>query len=184
METIRNIFNQNWIGIIVGIIAGFLISDIFYRLSRVRARIAVQKRSFTIIEPNLQVEPSDVEIFFRGIKVPRVTLSVIAIWNCGNTTIEGSKIVESDPLRIVTTDISQIIEVREIQTRVANKFKTIINLNRPNELICTFDFLDTRDGVRLTLLHSGDTQVNIEGTLRGIPQGVEDFGVLKELKQN
>jgi hypothetical protein len=184
MESLKDVIGQGWMGVIIGIIAGLIISYIFYTLSRIRPGMAVQKNSYTVIQPGHQVEPGELEIVFRGIKVPRLTLSIIVIWNSGNTTLQGSQAVSTDPLRIITTMESQIIEVRQKPTRLVNGFNTSVNTAAPNELECSFDYLDPRDGVRLTILHSGNNDVRVAGTFRGLPQGLRDLGQLPETKRD
>ena len=93
------------------------------------------------------------------------------MWNAGNTTIEGKQIVEVDPLRIQMSPESNVLDVsilrvtREINAFVAGRGETA------NEVICSFDWLDPNDGALLKILHTGEREPRIRGTIRGMPRG-------------
>ena len=75
MELIE-FLSQGWVGSLIGII-GIVIGYILYRASLIGPRPVFQYRSLNLIEKEKQALPSDVEIFFRGKKVSRLTKTYI-----------------------------------------------------------------------------------------------------------
>src|SRR5437899_11444409 len=109
LKNLKELVNQNWVGVFVTTIS-FIAAIFFYLRSRTNARLAFQQASYSAIGKLSAVSP-EVEIYFRGEKVPDVKKSLIAIWNCGNTTIRRDQVVNSDPLRIVVPEGSKILDV-------------------------------------------------------------------------
>jgi hypothetical protein len=173
MKDISQLLNQAWIGTIVGIL-GFLVGIIgliLWYASKSRSRLAAQANSLELVGPNA-VFPSDLEFLFKGQKVLNVTLSRIAIWNVGNTTLKGDQITTSDPLRIITNDGSNILEATiRACTRQVNGF-TCTSRAVSNEIVCQFDYLDPGDGALIQIIHTGNDDIKVLGTLRGVPKGI------------
>jgi hypothetical protein len=171
VNELKEILNQNWIGTLIGIIGigiGLIIAYVF----KSRPRLAAQTNTFTLVGPNA-VLPPEIEFLFRGVKVSNVAMSRIAIWNVGNTTIKGDQIVSSDPLRIITSEKSNILETTVQRcTRPVNGACCALREGTTNEAECRFDYFDPGDGVLIQLIHTGSDDVKVSGTLRGIPKGV------------
>lgn len=110
---------------------------------------------------------------FAGRVVPRVTSTSFGIWNSGKTTIHGRDIVEKDPLRLELSGEGEILRVTvESETRSVNG--PTASLTAPNRAILEFDYLDPGDGFRVQVLHSGAPKsIAAQGTIRGLPRGVE-----------
>jgi hypothetical protein len=181
----KELLSEGWVGSIiglVGIMAGLAIAYYY----RARPRLASQVNSLELLGNN-PVLPKEIDFLFRGQKVAKVTLSRVAIWNMGNTTLRREQIVTTDPLRIVTSNGSQILEVRVLsRTREVNDFTCATRVRAAgNEAECTFDYLDNGDGALLELIHTGDGTVQVTGTLREVPKGVLAIKVPKstQLKQ-
>ncbi len=175
MDGIREILNQGWIGTVIGFF-GIVIGVILAYFFRPRARIAAQINTLQLLGRN-SVLPTDIEFLFRGNNVPNVTMSRIAIWNKGNTTIRGDQIVGSDPLCIITSDESTILDTIILtRTRQVNAFACIAQQQKRNQVECRFDYLEPDDGALIQLIHTGNDKVEIKGSLRGIPKGVSVVG--------
>jgi hypothetical protein len=167
MADIREFLNQNWVGTSIGI-AGTAIGIILALRFRPRPRLSVQPNSFRLLGRH-SVLPPDLEFVYRGKSVPNVALSRVALWNSGNTSISGSQIVEADQLRISLTDDSEILDAQVLTcTREVNQFWCRIR-SGSNEVACGFDFLDSRDGALVQIIHTGSLKIGILGTLRGVP---------------
>jgi len=104
----KEILNESWIGTVIGIV-GIVIGVILAYSFKPRSRLAAQTNTLGLLGPNA-VLPTEIEFLFRGTKVSNVAMSRIAIWNIGNTTIKGDQIVGGDPLRIVTSEGSSVLE--------------------------------------------------------------------------
>jgi|SRR5215216_929179 len=174
MEAIDHFLRQNWLTLLVGLI-GLIATYFFYRKSLIKHEMAFQRKAIAIIGRN-SILPSEVEIFFKGKKVPLVTKSIIALWNNGNSTIMGEQIAHQDPLRILPPQETEILDA-QIQkiTRTVTGISISVEEN-PNQVILTFDYLDPSDGALITVLHTGEKDVQILGTLRGLPRGLLDLG--------
>ncbi|MFL6255128.1 MAG: hypothetical protein ACJ74T_08890 [Pyrinomonadaceae bacterium] len=163
-----------WIGVVIGVI-GLVTGYIFYRRSRIYAELAYVASSIQMTGRNAMFPP-ELKIFYGDKEVDTVTQTNIILWNYGNSTIEGERIVESDPLRIVVSPggeilTSEVITSRDVLALACKPFP-----GKPNELEITFDFLDTRDGALIRLTHTGNKKTRVRGTIRGIPEGVKDIG--------
>lgn len=142
MTQIFDTLNQNGAviglaGIFIGILATVLVAYIFSS----SARQAAQVNSPQIVGHNALMPP-ELEFVYRGTRVPKVTLSRVAIWNIGNMTSRGDQIFSVDPLRIATSDTSQVLEITILnRTRNVNGFSCGPG-SRENEINCSFDYLD------------------------------------------
>src|SRR5947209_6839618 len=98
LSDIKDALGQGWILTAFGIIIGAVIT-----LSlKPRSRLAAQTNSLQLLGRH-PVLPQEIAFLFRGQEVPSVTLSRVALWNIGNTTLRGDQIVNADPLRVVTS---------------------------------------------------------------------------------
>jgi hypothetical protein len=52
--------------------------------------------------------------------------------------------------------------------------------DRSNEIISSFEWLDPGDGALVKVLHTGEKGPRVDGTLRGVPRGVVDLGILAQ----
>ena len=175
MNFIQKLLSQGWIGTIVGLV-GIVVAIGFYLRSRRKARLAFHGDHVTLVGGRGAAFADEVEIRFDGAIVPRITASKIVIWNCGDRTINGRDVVDSDPLRVEVPQSGTILKHTILRkTRSVNAWK--VNQPSPDRLDLTFDFVDPCDGVTLEVIHS-ELGGNLEviGTIRGIPQGMLRYG--------
>lgn len=175
---VRDLLNQNWLGVLIGIagiVIGVVTAYVFYRKSKLTARIAT-KQLFVPIFDDSSLLPSDLKLIFRGKEIQNLSLCMVAIWNSGNTTIDGDRITTIDPLRIVTPRGSQILDVEIL--KFTDKVNTFMLSSRgsdyPNEVRCAFDFLEPNDGVTIKILYNGGGKPAVIGTIKGMPEGIWD----------
>lgn len=174
---------QNLLGIILSLI-GFILAYIFYRRSLNRPRLAYAYDSIQVIGRNSSFA-SELKIIYCDKEVERVTKSVVIIWNYGDATIEGDKVVSSDPLRIRTLEGSEILNVSvDKATRDVNRFSVSVEVEKQNEVKCSFDYLDPSDGVVIDILHTGERTIDIVGSIRGIPKGVSQLPFIPAIPIN
>jgi hypothetical protein len=105
---------------------------------------------------------------------------LIVFWNAGEVTITSDDLIQKDPLRLVLPEDSDILSVSVLKTsRDVTDFKTHANVDRPNEIEITFDFLDSNDGAVIEVLHTSESrEAKVHGTVRGIPRGIRNLGTL------
>jgi len=178
MEALRAFFSQAWVGILVGVLAGFLIAFLFYRASRIGPRPSYQLKALRLIAKDERALPEEVEILFKGMSVPRLTKTHVIFWNSGKALLDGKQIVESDPLRLEFDKDARVLRARIAKaTRDTNKFEVKINDRSPNEVACNFDYLDVGDGAVIELLHTAEKRYpEVRGTIRGVPKGTLNLG--------
>lgn len=173
MKSIIAFLSEPLVGTALGFI-GVALAVYFYFKSKQVARLALQSEEIAVVGSATSAFDQHLEIRFGGEIVQRVTKTRAIIWNSGNMTIEGSRIAESDPLRAVVGDQSQILKVELVhQSRPVNDVKFTIDKGQAH---FSFDFLDQNDGFVVEFIHSG-TRRELEwfGTLRGIPEGLSTF---------
>lgn len=185
MGVMLNFFNQGWVGAVIGIV-GVLIAIYTYKRSAIGPRLVYQWKSLKIIGKN-EKTPDEIEIFYKGIKVPRIIKTQIIVWNSGNKTIDGVSIVRNDPLRFEFSESEEIISASILKTtKEVNKCEIIqsIDENGENTLFLHFDYLDPQDGVCIEILH---TDINrypeFLGSIKGIPKGPLYWGNKSKTRQ-
>lgn len=179
---IRDILSQGWIGTTVGVI-GVLIGAILAYAFKPRSRLAAQTNTLELVGPN-SVLPNEIEFLFRGDKVSNVTLSRVAIWNTGNTTVRGAQIVESDPLRIAVSNGAHILETTVLRrTREVNDVSCVLRQDTGSAAEFRFDYLDPGDGALVQLIHTGNAEIRVIGSIRGIRAGVRVLTTTRKPKE-
>jgi hypothetical protein len=161
------------VGTAIGLI-GVALAVYFYFKSKQVARLALQSEEIAVVRSATSAFDQHLKIRFGGEIVQRVTKTRAIIWNAGNTTIEGSRIADADPLRAVVGEGSQILRVELVlKSRPVNDVKFTID---KRQVFFNFDFFDQNDGFVVEFIHSG-TRRELEwfGTLRGIPEGLSIF---------
>ena len=91
---------------------------------------------------------------FAGKQIHDLTITKFAIWNSGNKVINGADIVSSQKLRVVAEGTSEILEAQIVaESDEANGFKICDTTN--NQVCLDFDYIDSREGIVLQVLHTG-----------------------------
>jgi hypothetical protein len=150
--------------------------------SRTRARLAYQIRDLTLIGQPDATPYGDVRILFNGEPVRRLVVTRLAFWNAGNTTVRRADLVEKDPLAVCFEEKTTILGSRTVsKTRAVNECRLALNHDFPSRALMTFDYLDRGDGAVFEIIHTGSRGgASIRGSIRGIPNGVENWGYLSE----
>jgi hypothetical protein len=166
-----------WIGPSIGLI-GILIGYILNRRSRIGPRLVYQQQALRLLGSASPILPEEVEIYFKNQKVPLIARSRVVLWNSGTQTIRSADIVSDDPIRVVVSQESQVLQARVIaSTRPVVKFHVRLQPCVSNSVVCEFDFLDPDDGAIIEILHTDEANYpNILGTIRGMPRGLRDWG--------
>ena len=170
------LFNQGWLGSLLGLL-GFifgLIGLILYRNSKIGARPTCHLKSLRLIGKEEQELPQEVEIQYKDISVPRLTLTQVYLWNDGKEIVQGNQVVEDDPLRFEFDASDEILKAHVgTVTRDVNKVHVDVLSDIRNVAKLSFDYLDPGDGARIELLHTSKRRYpKILGSIRGIPKGL------------
>ena len=109
----------------------------------------------------------NLELTFSGKEIHDLTITKFAIWNCGNKVIHGSDIVPTQKLRVVADESTEILEAQIItESDGSNCFQ--INDKANSEVILDFDYVDSREGIVLQILHTGSIDsLKVDGKIKG-----------------
>ncbi|WP_338678934.1 hypothetical protein OPV09_17545 [Janthinobacterium sp. TB1-E2] len=173
VNNILSLLAPGWVGSLIGIV-GLAAAIATFFLTRQRTALTFHcsgKRLLGLAGSNL---PTGIKVDYNGRNIPRLTRSIITLWNSGEKTIDGDHIASSDPLKIVTDNKGTILSATILQvSRTANDLKCSLSTTKSNEVELVFSFLDTDDGAVIELLHtSEDINTRIIGTIKGIPKGI------------
>jgi len=153
-------------------------AGITYVLSRQRSIISYRARGVRLLGHAESKLPKEVSVQYRGSDIPRLTRSVVVLWNDGEKTISGADIVKEDPIRIDTGDDSSIVACTLLKAaRPVLQASCQQSTQDSRTVVVSFDFLDPNDGLVVELLHTGRERYPVvRGTVRGIPQGPKNRG--------
>jgi hypothetical protein len=169
------------IGVFLSIVSP-IIGYVLYRKGRTYARLSFRGDGVRLIGGVSTALPTDVTVTVGQTKVAMLSKATIVLWNSGKTTFRGQDVVEHDPLRIECMEGAQIIDCRI--TRVSRpqiRFETASPEVHSRSVHCLFDYLDPGDGATVELLHTGaSARPRVCGTIRGLPEGVGDWGEMPE----
>ena len=170
-----DLLSQGWFGSLMGLLGLIvgIVGLILYRNSRIGARPICTMSGLHLIGKAEQKLPSEVEIYYNGKKVHRLSQTHVILWNDGKATIQGDQIVSSDPLRLIFDEGTEILQASiAAVTRKVNNAKVLFYGPLNYADIC-FDYLDPGDGIRLELLHTSEKPYpKLLGSIKGIPKGV------------
>lgn len=175
-----NLLSPGWVGSLIGL-AGLLGAAVVYVLTRKRTSISFAHLGKHLLGSSQGSLPSEIVVQYKGVKIPRLTRSVVVVWNSGENTVLGSDIVTKDPLRFCVGNDGQVLSASVVKaSRQFNEFDIQpLPIQSPQEVAFSFNFLDAKDGVVVEILHtSEERRPTIKGTLRGLPRGFNDLGAL------
>lgn len=178
IESTVHFIEQSWFNALLGI-AAFAYGIFAYIRGRKRTRLAYVHLGEHLLGSASDALPPAIVVQYDGISIPRLTKSLLIIWNSGENTVSGTDIVDKDPLRLQIGDDGKILSVTVLKaSRAVNDVKVSPASDlAPNEVALSFDYLDTKDGVVVEILHtSSDRKPRVKGTLRGLPQGFDNLG--------
>lgn len=177
MDKALGFLNQNWVGVLLAIIA--LMYALYEGLKRRGPRLAYQYLGQRIIGQSVDILPDKLEINYDGHPVRNLSLTRIALWNKGPSALRGADIPEGDPISISFEENSKIlrVEISKITRDINNISIVTSEENEKSIAIFNFEFLDSGDGALLSIWHTAEkTAPIIEGTIIGQKDGVESFG--------
>lgn len=137
-----------------------------HSFSNKKQRISTAFSSFEIIKQGKETI-QQLSLSFAGKEIHNLTITKFAIWNSGNKVINGTDIVPSQKLRVTSEDSSEILEAQIVaESDAANCFK-ICDISS-NQVHLDFDYIDSREGIVLQVLHTGDvSSLKVDGKIKG-----------------
>lgn len=110
----------------------------------------------------------------------------IILWNSGTELISHSDISSADPLRFILPEDRKILDARVSDcSHSANLPELACESGYNNDIKLSFDYLGVREGVLISILHTGDRvpELKVQGTVKGFgsPTLHSDESVLKYL---
>jgi hypothetical protein len=96
-----------------GLVASIVIGYYFYRLAN------KERQPVYVVTGNIVVRAytsRDIEVRYKGLEVPVVTRTVVALWNVGREPIRRDDLVERHPLSIQLAEKASILEAEVVAT--------------------------------------------------------------------
>ena len=171
----------NWtVPTLIGIAASGVFSYWLGRRFRSQSRLAFQKNDFTVVgHTNSTKSLGSIKILFNDVDVPRVIVTRLAVWNVGNTTVDGSQLATSAPLAFSVEAGALILAWQVVRaTNDANKCR--LRIADSTRVFIEFDYLNEQDGALFQVTHtSAENTAKLTGSIKGVAKGVEDWGNLR-----
>lgn len=146
-------------GNILGII-GIILAFYFYYKGKRKKEFFYEVTSFNLINENLNQKISELKISYKNKDIKYLTVSKIAIWNSGNSTIWDSEIPKNNKIQINISKDYEILDYELIENVDIDSDITI-NKNNDNNLEINFKFLEPDKGFVLKLIHTSITSNDI-----------------------
>ena len=176
----------NWtMPTLLGIAASSAVSYWLGKRYRSQSRLAFQKNDLAVVgHTNTTKSLGAIKILFNNVDVPRVVVTRLAVWNVGNTVVDGTQLATSAPLALAVEAGASILDAQIVKaTNDANKCRLRIAEDLSRAFI-EFDFLNEKDGVLFQVTHTGaQNTARLTGSIKGISKGAEDWGDLQEWSQ-
>jgi hypothetical protein len=121
-----------------------------------------------ILSPDDRLLDQNLEMTIGGHQITSISRTRLAFWNQRGDTVRGTDIVKDDPIRLEFAKGDTPLQARTLSSsREQIKLTASINSASPASVYVTFDFLDSRDGAILEIVHQGTEQPTLTGTLMG-----------------
>lgn len=150
---------------IIGLIGGFIVSFIFYKISNKVKKLVYTASSQILITDNLS-NIDDLNITYQNKSIKNLTTTTINIKSVGKDIVEMKDFGQATPLCITTTGEfllqSNIDSIMTENSNPNNLMKPVLKDNAT--LLLEFDYLSQGDSITFTLLHTG--AIKIDGKLK------------------
>lgn len=137
-----------------------ILSYVFYRKGIKKKKILITSNSTVLVSEDLS-NYTGLQISYNNEEVKTLTSTTITIRNIGNDVIENTDITPSDPIIISTSNKFLSTNGEEYKVVSSNK-KVTTSLQKldDSKLQLSFDFLNPKNELSITILHNGDIVVN------------------------
>jgi len=160
-------FLKDNFGNVLGII-GIILAYYFYYKGKSKKEIFYEITSFNLINENLNQKVSELKISYKNKDIKYLTVSKIAIWNSGNSTIWEKEIPENNKIKINICNSYEILEYELIENEDVDSKLNITKID-DKQLEINFKFLEPNKGFVLKLIHTSRTSndISIKGRIIG-----------------
>ncbi len=157
-------WNSSFLWGIIGLVGGFLISLLFFTLSKKQRKLSYSISTTPIIVKKI-TKISDLVITYKDKSIDNLSTSFIKMKNIGNDTLEFTDFPELNKLSITTDGVFLINSISELEITKSNKFMKINpSLISSNKIEFTFDYFDPKNEFSLSIFHTGNIEVS--GTIK------------------
>ncbi len=144
---------------IIGLVGGFLVSLLFFTLSKKHRKISYSISTTPIIVKKI-TKISELVITYKSKNIDNLSTSYIKIRNIGNDTLDVSDFPELNRLSLVTDGVFLINSIDELEITKSDKFmKMNPSLISSNKIEISFDYFDPKNEITFSIFHTGDIKV-------------------------
>lgn len=150
-------------GVILGIL-GIVFAFIFYFKGKKKKKLVYTSESTVLVSEKLS-NYEDLKILYNNKEIKSLCSTTIKIKNMGNDIIEPHDLIPSMPITINTSDKFLFQDVSKYEFTSSNsKNRILLNKMNDSQISVNFDFINPKDEITITLLHTGD--ISIDGDLK------------------
>lgn len=184
VDSTLNFLAPGWVGSIIGLLS-LLAAGFIYLLTRQRTGLAFAYCGDRLLGASTANLPAEISVQYKGLPIPRLTRSIVVLWNSGEKTIIKEDIVGADPLRVSIGEEGEILSIALLKvSRPVNEAAIVGSPPRKQDAEITFGYLDAGDGIVIEILHTSEnSKPLVLGTFRGLPKGMKDLGRVKRSNQ-
>lgn len=154
------------LGTIFGLF-GIIISIYSIVKSKKTKKLAANTESTVLISETLN-KYENLKISYNNENIESLISSIVRIKNIGSDIVEPTDVAPSSPIIIKTTQKFLFKDASKYEINVSNSKNTAkLSHISETELILNFDFLNPKDEILITLLHTGD--ISVHGDLKSNP---------------
>jgi hypothetical protein len=152
-------WNSSLLWGIIGLVGGFLISLLFFTLSKKQRKLSYSISTTPIIIKKI-TKISGLAITYKNQSIDNLSTSYLKIKNIGNDTLELTDFPELNKLSITTSGVFLINSTNELEITKSNKFmKMEPSLISSNKIELSFDYFDPKNEISFSIFHTGDIKV-------------------------
>lgn len=152
-------------------IAGIFFSVFFYKKSKKEKKPIYMLRTVNLIRENIQ-KIDRINILYDGKTVNNLSITKIALWNGGKSTIDNKDVAKKDPLRLAIKNDCNFLDAEIIyQKNASNGFDISISDDQ-KYIHIAFDYFDFEEGIVLQIFHTGhkSSDISLMGQIKSVKQ--------------
>jgi hypothetical protein len=156
-----------WISIVVSLFGIYLTFKFNKQKKLCYVRMAMQ-----VLNKSKNTSPKNVKIQYKEKSIPRLTRTIICLWNSGNDTIRKTDVAKKITFQFSNPSILDA----SVLKKGRDECKTKIHPRRKSVSL-DFEFLDPHDGITFEIIHFDEKQFpEVIGGIKGLPQGFTNSG--------